>query len=409
MAGISNQGKTLNPLLADPDYVAYTNAPVLLTQTGVLFGITALVIILRCYVRAAMLRSFGKDDWIMLLAFAFAMATFITYAMQTRVGMGKHLAVIKMDEEKNRQFLRLRQVQSILVAIGVSLVKISIAYFLLRLVTKKIYKRCLHGFNIFMVLFTIACLGTLIFQCIPVAAAWDLRLRKPPFGTGTGTCFSPQTFTSIGLMNTGNYHSPHTPVFIIANTHPAVTIATDFLFAIVPIPLIWQLQLNMRSKMALICILALGAFAGVAAIIKSELQKTVLADPDPYIKDSFTLWRFIEFDVGIIAASLPSLRPLFTRFLDVARGTSGSGLKGTGPSKGYGYNSKGLGYNRQNDRSENDIDMRNIVHISKSGQGNHDVRDIGEANASDDSIEPLHPIKPNKIFVTTDVRVSEGR
>jgi hypothetical protein len=145
----------------DSAYIAYTNAPTLLTQTGTLFGATTLVIVLRCYVRIVMLRSFGKDDWTILLAFAFATALFIIYTIQFKYGLGKHIAVMKSNEEGYRQFVRLHQVQSILGGIWVGLVKTSIAFFLLRLVTKKAYRWFLHGFIIFMALFTTACIGTL--------------------------------------------------------------------------------------------------------------------------------------------------------------------------------------------------------------------------------------------------------
>jgi hypothetical protein len=136
----------------DSACIAYTNAPTLLTRSGTLFGATALVIVLRCYVRIVMLRSFGKNDWIILLAFAFATALFITYTIQFKYGLGKYIAVMRSNEEGYRQFVRLRQVQSILGGIGVGLVKTSIAFFLPWLVTKKAHRwfphgfHCLHGF-----------------------------------------------------------------------------------------------------------------------------------------------------------------------------------------------------------------------------------------------------------------------
>ncbi|KAL6168661.1 hypothetical protein ACJQWK_05039 [Exserohilum turcicum] len=254
MAGFNPEIPGLHDL--DAEYIAYTNAPTLLMQIGTLFGATALVISLRCYVRIAMIRSFGKDDWTILLAFAFALASFIIYVMLARIGLGKHLPVIRMNEEGYREFSKLRQVLSITVGVGIGLVKISVAFFLLRLVTKKAYKWFLRGFIVFMLLFTVGCTGAL-----------------------------------------------------------AVTIATDFLLALLPVPLVWKLQLNGRSKVTLVCILALGLFAGVAAIIKSEKQKTIFSNPDPYVKDTFVMWRFIEYFIGIIAASLPSLKPLFKQLL----------------------------------------------------------------------------------------------
>lgn len=147
--------------LLTSEYIAFTNGPVLLGQFGALFAVASVVVFLRCYVRVFMIKSFGKDDWIMLLAYAFSAATFGTYVEQTKVGMGRHMAVIMMDHDAYRQFLRLRQVSSILAALGVALVKISIAYFLLRLVVRKAYIWFLHGLNIFVTVVTFACVGTL--------------------------------------------------------------------------------------------------------------------------------------------------------------------------------------------------------------------------------------------------------
>jgi hypothetical protein len=150
-----------NDSLLTPEYIAFTNAPVLLTQFGALFAVASVVVFARCYVRWFMIKSFGKDDWLMLLAYAFAAATFGTYVEQTKVGVGKHIAVIVMDQQRYSQLLRLRQVSSILASFGVALVKISIAYFLLRLVVHRGYVYFLHGLNIFMILVTFACVGTL--------------------------------------------------------------------------------------------------------------------------------------------------------------------------------------------------------------------------------------------------------
>lgn len=47
----------------------------------------------------------------------------------------------------------------------------------------------------FLAIFTLACAGTLIFQCLPVQAAWDMSLRP------TAKCYSKDIFTNIGLFN----------------------------------------------------------------------------------------------------------------------------------------------------------------------------------------------------------------
>ena len=61
-------------------------------------------------------------------------------------------------------------------------------------------------------------------------------------------------------------------LFLQTLTSTAVNIATDLLFAILPIPLVWKLQLTTRTKIGLICILSLGFFAAATAIYKTPMQ-----------------------------------------------------------------------------------------------------------------------------------------
>lgn len=373
-----------------PEYIAFTNAPALLNKFGALFGAASIVVLLRCHVRAVMLRSFGKDDWLILLAYAFSAATFGVYISQTQVGMGKHFAaVITSNREHYQKFLRLRQAGSILASFGVALVKIAIAYFLLRLVVHRGYVHFLHGLNIFMLLVTFACVGTLIWQFVPVEAVWNLELRPPPFGHGTAKCFSAETLTDIGLFNT------------------VTTIITEFMVALMPVPLVWQLQLNLRAKISLMFVLTLRIFAAISAIVKAEIQKTFFQDPDPYVEDRFTLWRNTEMDVGLIAASLPALKPLFNWFLGAARSLTTRAQRDLSSPATLGYHKqsentdKGIALGAYNSSSANEAGIS-----SKPKNGN--MWSIGAAKNSDESILPLHNAEenPGTILVTRDVRVS---
>jgi hypothetical protein len=93
--------------------------------------------------------------------------------------------------------------------------------------------------------------------------------------------------------------------------------------------MIWHIQVSIRTKCSLIAILSLKIFACVAGIMKSTYNKNILTDPRWFIHDWYSMWNFIELGMGIIAASLPALKPLFTRFLDAARGLA-SGQTGNG-------------------------------------------------------------------------------
>jgi hypothetical protein len=89
-----------------------------------------------------------------------------------------------------------------------------------------------------------------------------------------------------------------------------VNISTDFLLALAPVPLIWKLQMPLRTRLSLVAILSLGIFAAVAGIIR-QLSSSQFGVLEPYVYDTCSIWNFIELDMGIIAASLPALKPLF--------------------------------------------------------------------------------------------------
>ncbi|KAF2469141.1 uncharacterized protein BDR25DRAFT_229933 [Lindgomyces ingoldianus] len=387
-----------------PEQIAYTNAPEILSITGSFFAAAALVVLLRCYVRIVMLKVFGIDDYVMVFSMILASATFACFVIETHYGLGKHFLVLLMDPIMYMNFARILYVHSIIVMVGVSSVKVSIAFFLMRLSTRTPYSRFLYGCIGFIILLTVTCAMTLIFQCLPVEAAWDSRLRPPPFGTGTAKCYSMTIFRNLGLMNS------------------SFNIITDVLFATIPVPLIWKLQLNTRTKISLIAILSLGFFASAAAIIKAVQQWHVLSDPDWTVHDSFNVWNYIEFTIGIIAASLPALKPLFNWFLETARAiTSGGRSKGSG-YKASGYKGAGsLGYQKQASDSRSIAlhsltskgdstpgGYKNPYNVRVTTKGEKDTWDMERAKTSDESILPLQRPEPgsHQIVMTREVRVS---
>ena len=111
------------------------------------------------------------------------------------------MLVLFMNPAKMVQLAKVQYVQAIIIMVGISAVKISIAFSLLRLSVQRVYARVLYASIVFLVLMTIACALTLIFQCVPVQAAWDGTLRPPPMGTGTAKCYNLTVFRNLGLMN----------------------------------------------------------------------------------------------------------------------------------------------------------------------------------------------------------------
>lgn len=62
------QARQAGPSPHDPSLPNDTIAPMILGISGMLTGLAFLIVLSRCYVRLAMLKVFGVDDWIMLFA-----------------------------------------------------------------------------------------------------------------------------------------------------------------------------------------------------------------------------------------------------------------------------------------------------------------------------------------------------
>lgn len=146
-----------------------------------------------------------------------------------------------------------------------------------------------------VVAYNVFCLGTLIFSCIPVAASWNPALMA------RAKCWSLRTYGNLGVLNS------------------AVGMFTDVLLAVIPIPVIIKLQVDLRTRIALVLILGLGFIACGCGAVKVYYQTTFLQDTDRTFHDRFFVWAALELYVSILAASLPTLKPLLAAFFQSAR------------------------------------------------------------------------------------------
>ncbi|PYH92410.1 hypothetical protein BO71DRAFT_400571 [Aspergillus ellipticus CBS 707.79] len=287
-----------------------SRAPDLLAIVGTLTGLSTLVLLLRCYVRRCVLGRFSAEEYLIVSASLCAIGVLVCFVLEAQHGLGRFTKDISAQDEEILS--KVVYYHSIVVMVGLSLVKISLAVFLRRF-SHNILSKALIGAIIFLVAFTIACGFTLIFQCVPVAAAWDNNLRVH------ARCFDVATYTAIGLWNS------------ITN------LVTDVIFATLPVPLFIGIQVNRRTKISLIGVLSLGYLVCVAGIVKIIAQVRVLKEENVYRHDTFMIWNCVELNVAILAACLPSLKPLLKSFLDTTRSLT------TGRRNAYGsrYNSHG--------------------------------------------------------------------
>ncbi|KAK3314859.1 hypothetical protein B0H66DRAFT_457855, partial [Apodospora peruviana] len=236
----------------------------ILAICGTMVGISVFVVMLRIYVRAWIIRQMGPDDWTIIAATTVIFVEMMIIIPQVRLGAGRHWQYI--DPPENIPLgLHLNFITQPLCLIALCLTKVSVGLFLLRLTPSVKFRYFIIGTIVFTVLSWAGNFLTVFFQCQPLAFTWG--------GVKEGKCMPPANLKFAAFFNS------------------SVAVLTDTVFALLPIPMLWNVQLNWRIKIAVAGILSLGVFAAVAAVVKITFLSSYGSHGD-FLFDSsdLTIW-----------------------------------------------------------------------------------------------------------------------
>lgn len=171
--------------------------------------------------------------------------------LQVHAGYGKHVRALRPSQiVETAKWTTSTEVQNL---IGVYFVKVSVAFFVLRMIsgTHRIMWRFLVGFMIVLSVLMVANVLLICLQCIPMQKIWNPEL--------TGRCIAPSDVEKISKAFSGK--SPQSKrVRKTGNSfRKAFGVTTDFLCVLLPLFVLHGLQMNPRTKAAIMVILGLGA------------------------------------------------------------------------------------------------------------------------------------------------------
>ncbi|OOF95097.1 hypothetical protein ASPCADRAFT_515605 [Aspergillus carbonarius ITEM 5010] len=281
-----------------------SQGPQILAATSITTIVALLVVLARIYVRVFVIQNAGLDDYIMVLTMALSLSGWAVVIPEVIYGAGRHTVYV---ENTATIAMHLNFATQAIYMWAIGLVKVSIGLFLLRFAPRRSYKIFIWVVMVIMALYTIICFFTLVFECKDMRSIWDENVKSK--------CFTTTQLLKLSYTNTG------------------LNILTDLIFAILPAIMLRHLQVNRRVKASLICILGLGIFACAAAIVKLSVLPNYGRTGDLlWDYSTLTIWVVVESNMGIIAGSLPTLKPLFKQVL----GSYGSQTK----TRPYTYGSK---------------------------------------------------------------------
>lgn len=145
-----------------------------------------------------------------------------------------------------------------------------------------------------------------------------------------GTCgASSPFFTAVASSkSTCTLHDAYSGVSTSWNI---LNLVTDFIYALLPIITLWNVNLPKRTKMLAGILLVFATMGGIASCIRVALLfcwpgLTVI---DRSLRASY--WTIIEMGVGIVVTAAATFRPLFRECIERGRHTSrpNAGTRGT--------------------------------------------------------------------------------
>lgn len=355
--------------------------PEILAICGSLVGVALFVVAVRVYVRVAMVKHMGADDWTIVAAMAVIFTEMMIIIPQVQYGAGRHYQYIEPPENIVKG-LHLNFITQPLCLIGLCLTKVSVGLFLLRITPSKRYQYFIWGCIVFTVLSSTGNLLTVMLQCRPLAFTWDASIPG-------GKCIPASHLKFAAFFNS------------------SVAVLTDLTFALLPIPMLWRVQLNWKVKVAIAGVLSLGVFASVAAIIKITYLSNYGKYGDfLYDSSDLTIWTTIEICTAIVAASIPCLKPLFKRIL-----AGSSARYGSNKYNHNGYartpHSHKSSKNRNMGSASGDVDSNEMEMYGRARPADGNIATgYYSKGSSKESIMGRGDYAPDRIMKVTQVTVS---
>ncbi|KAK0118629.1 hypothetical protein ONS95_007513 [Cadophora gregata] len=266
-----------------------TTGPATVITTCIFYPMVCIIIGLRCYTRLRISRSFGWDDWLILTAMVPTTAfMIICLVAEWHFHWNRHIWDVRPDTIVSG--LKVVLTTQILFSAATTLTKLSMLVLVYRIVTESSKKlpKIIVGVMILISLECVAFIFGVMFQCGKPSRYWTLSFIPQH------ECMSEtKNLLAAGIINT----------------------VSDLVIVVLPIPIIWRLQLPIQQQIIIVLLFGAGVLVTVASILRTYYlyqvtdgwDKTWHASP-AWVTSS------VELYVGIMCASIPATKKFFSRF-----------------------------------------------------------------------------------------------
>lgn len=264
--------------------------------TTFLTVLALLAIVLRFCARRLKKVGLGWDDYTIVLAMLFTIASAVCIYVGAADGdLARH---VELDAQGNGVwthrdvvFLEINFAQQLSTTLTFGLTKLSVLLFYKRVFRGDTFNTAVWTMISMIGVWSVAFFFANLLQCYPIWYNWEASGAQANSCIQTNTMYLAQAWTDV---------------------------LTDIIILSLPIPCIWALQMPARHKIGVTAIFLLGLLTVLSGIAKLIVFYHIIALADggdfdiTWLETPAVVWTFVESALGIVGACLPLLRPLFT-------------------------------------------------------------------------------------------------
>ncbi|PNS20483.1 hypothetical protein CAC42_5933 [Sphaceloma murrayae] len=263
----------------------------IVSYAAIIVAISTASLVLRFWSRRIHSEKLWWDDWAILVGWFFQLAP----AVNVVIFEGLQVALkddsvfegdLPREPDQADLFYALSYVFFTLYGLSISFTKWAILLFYWRLFSAIRWMRwAIIAVAVAIGCWTLSAITTWLAQCTPISKAWDYNVP--------GTCI-------------------HFYLFALLIT--SITLLTDVIILVLPIPVILRLNTTIGKKISLLCAFGIGGFACVITAIR--LYIVTEGGPTPkFASHKILAWTLAEVSVAVICANLPLVYSLALHFL----------------------------------------------------------------------------------------------
>ncbi|KAF5613795.1 integral membrane protein PTH11 [Fusarium subglutinans] len=249
--------------------------------------IASIIVILRVFTRRYVVKSvLGADDYLCIAGLCFSFIFLGITLTLLNLGAGNHMWDIPVAEYVPK-FWQTSIGATLTYAASISLAKLSVLSFYLRISPDRFVRRAVHVLMALVCSYTFVYICLVVFRCQPVSAGWDLTIE--------GKCIEMEVLV----------------IFLVI-----CSVVIDTFVLLLPIRIVQPLQIPTRQKISLAVLFATGGVIIVVTIRRATITLPILDAPDyTWALPRQLILSFIEVNTSLVCVSVPALKPFCVRYI----------------------------------------------------------------------------------------------